>query len=209
VTTRHGAAGRSFCLIVTTRWRPAGDGLDAEMRIEPRGDLGCTLPRLGTRLVLPGRYDQAEWFGLGPGEAYADTRSAARVGRWAASVDDLQTPYVRPQENGNRMETRWLRLRDQPDRSGRGLAVEGAPTFAFSVRRWTSETLAAAAHPADLADTGLLFLNLDVAQHGIGSGSCGPGPLEKYHLRPAPTTFRFRLRELTGTGDDRTQRPGR
>ena len=51
-----------------------------------------------------------QWFGGGPGEAYADSRQAARVGRYSASVDELQTPYVYPQENGNRLDVRWARL---------------------------------------------------------------------------------------------------
>ncbi|WP_372348113.1 hypothetical protein [Streptomyces sp. KL116D] len=33
------------------------------------------------------------WFGGGPGEAYPDTRAAARLGRWTSDVDALRTPH--------------------------------------------------------------------------------------------------------------------
>ena len=44
----------------------------------------------------------------GPGEAYPDSRRAARIDRFEATVEELQTPYVQPQENGNR----WAELAD-------------------------------------------------------------------------------------------------
>jgi beta-galactosidase len=34
-------------------------------------------------------------------------------------------------------------------------------------------------------------VNLDHGQHGIGSQSCGPAPLPRYHLRAAPAKFSF------------------
>ena len=66
------------------------------------------LPRLGLRMALC-LAGAAEWYGGGPGEAYPDTRPAARIGRWRP-VDALQTPYVRPQENGARADVRWAEL---------------------------------------------------------------------------------------------------
>lgn len=51
---------------------------------------------------MPGVLRNVEWFGRGPGEAYADSWQAARVGRYAMTVDEMQTPYVFPQENGCR-----------------------------------------------------------------------------------------------------------
>jgi hypothetical protein len=38
------------------------------------------------------------------------------------------------------------------------------------------------------------ILNLDYAQSGLGSASCGPGRLEKYQLKPVETRFSVRLR---------------
>ena len=73
---------------------------------------------------LPRDFDQVTWFGRGPGEAYADTGYGTWVGRFTASVDELQTPYVFPQENGNRSEVRWATLSDA---SGTGLGSRAPP----------------------------------------------------------------------------------
>lgn len=55
---------------------------------------------------MPTALRELTWFGLGPGEVYAGRRWAARVGRFARTVEELQTPYVFPQENGNRKDAR-------------------------------------------------------------------------------------------------------
>jgi beta-galactosidase len=135
---------------------------------------------------LPARLDTVEWFGAGPGESDADTRRAARVGRYLTTVDQLQTPYVFPQENGSRSDVRWADFRAA---DGTGLRVEGDPVFALTARRWTTEQLEAARHPTDLSPGDVLHVNLDLAQHGIGTASCGPGVLAPYELRAAPASF--------------------
>jgi beta-galactosidase len=144
-------------------------------------------------MALPGELRHVEWFGLGPGEAYRDSRRAARVGRFRATVDELQTPYVFPQENGNRADVRWLTLTGD---TGAGLAVTGEPWIDFTARRWTTEALDAARHPRDLRPEERIWLNLDYAQNGLGSASCGPGVLPSYRLPAAATTFTVTFRPI-------------
>ena len=105
------------------------------------------------------------------------------VGRWQSTVDGLQTPYVRPQENGARADVRWVELG--------GLRVEGDPEFWFTARRWTTEQLDAARHRTDLTAGDTVWVNLDHGLHGIGSQSCGPGPLPQYFLKAEPVEFSF------------------
>ena len=47
--------------------------------------------------------------------------------------------------------------------------------------------------PTDLRPDGRLWVNLDLAQQGIGSASCGPGVLPAYRLDPAPASLTVRL----------------
>jgi beta-galactosidase len=117
------------------------------------------------------------------------------VGRFRSTVDGLQTPYVYPQENGNRTDTRWVSFTDA---TGAGLLARGAPVLEFTARRWTSEALDADGHTVDLVPTPLVHVNLDHAQQGIGSASCGPGVLPPYELRARPTSFTVGLRRLSG-----------
>ena len=186
---------RRLELLTTYTWSPAGDGVLLRVDVEPEGEWTVPLPRLGLRLSLPAGLERVEWFGRGPGEAYPDTRLAARVGRFAASVDELQTPYVRPQENGARTEVRWATLTDA---SGAGLRVEGRPHLELTARRWTTEDLDAATHTPELVPRDRVWVNLDHAEQGIGSASCGPGVLPAYRLEPRPASFAVVLRELRG-----------
>jgi beta-galactosidase len=119
------------------------------------------------------------------------------VGRFAATVDELQTPYVMPQENGSRIEVRWATLADG---GGAGLRVEGRPHFAFAARRWTTEDLDAAQHTAELQPRDRVWLTLDHAQQGIGTASCGPRELPQYRLEVRPASFAVVLRPKADAG---------
>ncbi|MFF3499640.1 glycoside hydrolase family 2 TIM barrel-domain containing protein [Streptomyces sp. NPDC003247] len=190
VRTRVAPAAWEVGLSVVHRWTTDGTRVRLDVSVTPEGGWTVPLPRLGVRLGLS-EADAVTWFGGGPGEAYPDTRSASRIGRWRSTVDGLQTPYVRPQENGARADVRWAELG--------GLRIEGEPEFWFSARRWTSEQLDAARHLTDLVPGETVWVHLDHGQHGIGSQSCGPGPLPRYFLDVAPAAFSFVFSE---TGPD-------
>ncbi|MEV5438764.1 glycoside hydrolase family 2 TIM barrel-domain containing protein [Streptomyces sp. NPDC052682] len=182
VRTRVAPAAREVGLATVYRWTSDGDRLKLTVSVTPEGDWTVPLPRLGVRFGLPAA-DAVRWYGGGPGEAYPDTGTASVVGRWQSTVDELQTPYVRPQENGARADVRWVELG--------GLRIEGDPEFWFTARRWTTEQLDAARHRTDLVPGDTVWVNLDHGQHGIGSQSCGPGPLPRYFLRAQPVEFSF------------------
>ncbi|MEU6574287.1 glycoside hydrolase family 2 TIM barrel-domain containing protein [Streptomyces sp. NPDC046805] len=191
VRTRVAPAARALGLAAVYRWTSDGTHLRLTVSVAPEGDWTVPLPRLGIRFGLTGS-DRVSWFGGGPGEAYPDTKSAALLARWDASVDELQTPYVRPQENGARADVRWAEIG--------GLRIEGDPEFWFTARRWSTEQLDAATHRTDLTPGDTVWVNLDHGQHGIGSQSCGPGPLPQYHLRAEPAEFSFVFSELRSGG---------
>ncbi|MEU8978170.1 glycoside hydrolase family 2 TIM barrel-domain containing protein [Streptomyces sp. NPDC048309] len=188
VRTRVAPAAREVGLRTVYRWTSDGTRLRLTVSVAPEGEWTLPLPRLGIRLGLTGSADRVRWFGGGPGEGYPDTKSASMLGRWESTVDELQTPYVRPQENGARPDVRWAEIG--------GLRVEGDPSFWFTARRWTTEHLDAAEHLTDLVPGDTVWVNLDHGQQGIGSQSCGPGALPQYQLRAAPAEFSFVFSEL-------------
>jgi len=190
VRSRVGPAAVDFGFAVTYRWTLTGGCLHLGVEGEPIGEWPVTLPRLGLRMAVPAELGTVEWFGGGPGEAYPDSRAAARVGRYLRSVDQLQTPYVYPQENGARVDVRWATLTGA---DGRGLRITGDPTFILTARRWTTEDLDAAKHTHELHPRDRIYVNLDAAHHGIGTASCGPGVQPPYQLRPGPFTFGLTL----------------
>ncbi|MFG2982103.1 glycoside hydrolase family 2 TIM barrel-domain containing protein [Streptomyces sp. NPDC048258] len=192
VTTRVAPAGTDAAMRTTYHWQTDGPTLWLDLTVVPEGDWAGPLPRIGLRTALPGWIDTVDWYGRGPGEAYRDTAAAARVGRHRRTVDALQTPYVRPQENGNRHQVRWARLTG----AGGGLLVTGDPWYDLTVRRWSAADLAAARHTTDLTPGDRVHVHLDAAHHGIGSASCGPGPLPEHTLRARRTTLRLGLAPL-------------
>jgi len=156
----------------------------------PRGDWPPTIPRIGLQMTLPGNLDNVRWYGRGSGECYIDTKEAGRVGIYECKVEDLYTPYVFPQENGNRTDVRWVAMTNI---RGMGLFAQGAPLLNFSAHWFTTQDLDNAKHTCDLVRRDEITFNLDYAQHCIGSASCGPGPLEQYWLKPEEFTFKLRL----------------
>ncbi len=170
------------------------DGLvGMQLHGEPMGDWKTTLPRVGVQARLPRLLDQVKWLGLGPGEAYADSRNAVKLGIWQSDVDGLFTNYIFPQENGNRHQTRWATLTNV---SGAGLLVIGQPRFDFSAHWYDTLDLDHARHTTDLVKRPYVTLNLDMAQNGLGSNSCGPGVLPAYELQPKAFDFALRLQPI-------------
>ena len=147
-------------------------------------------PRLGFQMFLPEEMDRVQWFGLGPGESYVDSKTAQRVGLFKAHADQLYTPYVMPQEDGNRSEVRRAAFYDM--HMG-GFAVSKLEdNFNFSIHRFTPEAAHNAKHPHEIEYSDSLCLNLDWKMQGIGSSSCGPALNEKYEI-PAEN-FRFGMK---------------
>ena len=192
VKTRVAPAGSDRAMATSYRWHSEGTDLVLRVEVEPVGDWPEILPRLGLRMELPADFATVEWFGRGPGEAYADSNQAALVGRFRSTIDELQTPYVFPQENGNRREVRWAEL-SGPQGT---IRVAGQPTVELTVRRWTTEDLDAARHTNELRPRDRVYVNLDAAQHGLGSAACGPGvlPHDQLHTGRASWTVRFSVR---------------
>lgn len=159
----------------------------------PQGNLP-NLPKIGLQMTLPDNLDQVSWYGRGPGEGYIDSRQAGRVNVYTCCVDELYMPYIYPQENGNRTEVRWATFTDM---QGMGLLATGMPLLDFSAHRFSTEDFEKARHVCDLIRRDEITLNLDYRHCGLGSGSCGPGPLPQYLLTPAEFSFNIRLKPFS------------
>lgn len=77
-------------------------------------------PRYGVRWRMPQEFSKVRFYGRGPWENYCDRKDGAMFGIYSCDVDDMYTPYVRPQENGHRVDVRWLEIKNE---KGRGLVV--------------------------------------------------------------------------------------
>lgn len=73
------------------------------------------------------------------------------------------------------------------------MRITGEPEFGLTVRRWSTAELDAARHRPELTAGDRVHVIVDLAQHGIGSGSCGPGTLPRYELRAGQASIRLRF----------------
>jgi beta-galactosidase len=153
------------------------------------------LARVGTVLELAAGLDRVEWFGRGPHETYPDRRRAGSVGRWRATVDNLFTPYVRPQESGGRADVRWIALADA---SGRGLRITLDVPRQVSASRYRAKDLAIATHHGELVPRPVAVIHLDAAHRGLGTASCGPDTLPEYLVGPGTYRWSWVLERVEG-----------
>ena len=193
-------------LIETAVLRLTGDGvISADHQFEVPATL-ADLPRLGVHLVVPAGFDQLEFFGRGPHEAYRDRQLGNRTGRFASTVRDRYVPYIMPQEHGNITDLRWLALRDA---AGRGLLASAISSTAGAdngliegkATHLSDQALTAAKHTTDLVFDAAVQLHLDVFQRGLGGASCGPDTLEQHRLPPGKHRLAYRLAPLDA-GED-------
>ncbi|MBC8075771.1 MAG: DUF4981 domain-containing protein, partial [Chloroflexales bacterium] len=158
------------------------------------GDELLDIPRVGVSMVLAPGLEQLEWHGRGPWDNYSDRKAGATLGRWSSSVADQYVPYIMPQEHGHKTDVRSLMLRDG---AGQGLEVAGGAPFEFSALHHSDDDLYRATHTTDLAPRPEVFLNIDGAQRGLGTFSCGPDTLEQYRLLDREYQFSYTLRVLS------------
>jgi len=155
---------------------------------EPFGSLPL-LPRVGIVMCATNDFENVRWLGRGPWENYPDRKDAADMGVWAGTVSQQYVPYVRPQENGNKEDVRWLELTDT---TGNGLKISaGENPFSFSALHFTADDLASVRHNYELQPRPEIVLSLDAKQCGLGNSSCGPGVLEKFSV--PPQSYRLHL----------------
>jgi beta-galactosidase len=155
------------------------------------------LPKIGVCTVIPASYDKIRWFGRGPHEAYSDRCESAFLGLYEGTIAELETPYIMPQENGNRYDVRQITLFGENAEKGQASSVTIQPDAPvnMSVSRYTQKNMWDALHLFDLVDTiaggGYYTLNIDIAQRGVGTATCGPDTLEQYRVRGG--VYRMRL----------------
>ncbi|MFI5356584.1 MAG: beta-galactosidase small subunit, partial [Opitutales bacterium] len=148
------------------------------------------LPRLGVSLVLPTEFEQLAWLGRGPWENYTDRKRSAMVGLYRTTVTADYVPYIVPQEHGNKTDVRWLHLHD---RKGRGVRFLAQPKMEASASHYPAADLFAAKHTTDLVARPEVQVNLDYAQRGLGTASCGPDTLPQYRIEPGAYRFGFAI----------------
>jgi len=202
---------------------PNGDLVFDEVLTLPAG--WDDLPRIGVSFLLPAGFEQLTWFGLGPHENANDRRAGAMVGRYTSSVDAQYVPYLMPQEHGAHTRVRWATLEQTAatatatahhggvragvragertgERVGVLLSAPAVEDLHVTARHHTSSALWHARDWTELDRVPETVVYLDIAQRGLGTGSCGPDTLARYRVHGGSHRWSWRLRPYTVGEED-------
>jgi len=138
------------------------------------------------------------WYGRGPIETYID-REFERIGVYKSTVAREWVEYMRPQENGNKTDVRWVALTNL---QGVGLLAVGAPALSVAARHFTKDDMERAGYTFQMQSHPETFLNLDWKQMGVGgidSWSFNALPMQPYRIpSDKPHSYRYRLSPVEG-----------
>ena len=162
--------------------------ISTEYRIKPSGDIFIfyhidpaswvsSIPKTGIQMKMSDELVTTEWVGFAQ-ETYRDRQACGFVGHYEAPTDDLFHHYVRPQAAGNRMQTRYVSLLNEKHERMLSAKMEGR-NCQFSIYPYEDMNIEQAKHTNELNKAGYYILNIDYAQAGLGTATCGPDIGEK------------------------------
>ncbi|MDO6427001.1 glycoside hydrolase family 2 TIM barrel-domain containing protein [Thalassotalea sp. 1_MG-2023] len=165
------------------------------------------LPRFGMQFVMPGAYEHLTWYGRGPHESYWDRKTGAKIALHRAMVDEQIEHYIRPQENGNKTDVRWMSI---TNKQGVGFKAVGEqvlntsawPYLQADIDFAQGDATASASglvpvttkHAIDVPRRDLTTVNIDHLQMGVG-GDTSWGRLvhDQYTIKAQDLRYRFTL----------------
>ena len=128
---------------------------------------------------MPKEYDTMTWFGKGPHETYFDRKTSGVVGIYSGKVEELIHDYVRPQENANRTDVRWVSFLND-EQFGLLVVAKGDSLLNTSAWPYTQDDLEKAEHVHELPRRENITVNIDYKQRGVGGDS--PVQVDVIHL---------------------------
>ncbi|HET8829112.1 MAG TPA: glycoside hydrolase family 2 TIM barrel-domain containing protein [Pelobium sp.] len=185
----------------TTNYTILNDGaIKIESSIDMSGKNLPELPRFGMRMRLPLTYNDLTYYGRGPWENYSDRNTASFLGLYQDKVENQFTAnYIRPQENANRTDVRWITLKDN---NGVGVQIKGMQPLSFSATNYLTENLDPGLtkknqHPIDVPLAKAIVLNVDLKQRGVGGdNSWGALPHKQYRLLDSKYSYGYILKAI-------------
>ena len=152
------------------------------------------LPRFGMQMEMPKEFNQMKWHGRGPHESYWDRKTSAMVDVYSGTIEEQTHDYLRPQENGNKTDVRWLILENK---DGIGLLAVGMSLLNVSAWPYTQWDLEKAEHPYEIPERNTITVNLDYQQMGVGGDNSWGAPVHsEYILQAKEYRYSFRLRPV-------------
>ena len=129
----------------------------------------------GIGITMDKMFDRMEFYGRGPEENYNDRCAGAKLGIYKGSVVDNVTPYLDPQECGNRHDVRYVKVVDE---FGHGIRIDAvnAP-FDMTVLPCTQQELQSAYKINDIPDARYTHVRILGAARGVGGDDSWGAPV--------------------------------
>ena len=173
---------------------------DGEIMVENNFTPSKDMIKFGMQMAIPNQYNKITWYGRGPHENYWDRKIGAAIGIYTKHIDDFVHNYVRPQENANRCDVRWIKF---TNKEGIGISITGMPLLNISAWPYSMDDLENAKHINELPKRDIITVNIDYLQKGVGSQlteSClakGEPALRKYRLEGNKAySYKFRIKPV-------------
>ncbi|MCF7849241.1 MAG: hypothetical protein K9M45_10340, partial [Kiritimatiellales bacterium] len=178
---------------VTTIYAVYGSGevaVEIKYKKGSKKDLKQLVYRYGTALAMPAGFENITWYGRGGLPTYSD-RKFEPVGIYSGTVDGQWIDYSNPQENGNKVDVRWVALQDK---KGRGLLFKGVQPLSVGARHFGMEDMEKAPYTFEMTRLDEVLVNIDLAQNGVGgNNSWGAVAMPDYLLPAVDFSYRFHL----------------
>ena len=167
-------APKAECEMIITVF--PGGRTELRLEYEPVQALG-DMPVFGIGFKTDADFDRIRYYGLGPAENYSDRKEGARLGIYTYRAGENMTPYLVPQECGNRTGVRWAEVLDE---KGRGLRISGE-NMEWNALPWTAHEMENAAHGNELPERQYTVIRAALYQMGVGGDdSWGARTHEEY-----------------------------
>lgn len=135
------------------------------------------VPQIALTIDSAQSFYSLEYLGRGPHENYIDRNKSADIGLYKTDIADLYTPYLKPQEHGNRTDVRFAKLLG----TKQNLVIEADKSMELNVCRWSVAELEKAGHGYELPQNDTPYITVAARQMGIGGyDSWGAHTLEEH-----------------------------
>ncbi len=149
----------------------------------PGVDTEVDFPVFAMDFKLKKTYDRAQYFGMGPEENYCDRAFGAKLGVYSFTAKENLSGYVNPQECGNRMGVRYVKVTDSTGMGLRFSCIE--EPFEMSVLPYSTAELETAMHLEELKEPSYTWVRLAAKQMGVGGDDSWGAPVHKeFKLNP-------------------------
>jgi beta-galactosidase len=156
------------------------------------------LPLVGMCFKLYNVVDRFTFLGGGPLENYADRKQGAKLDVYKQKVKDNVTPYLVPQECGNRCDVRYVKVTDEND-NGLSFVSKNTP-FEMNVLPYSMQQLECVMHQEELPKSYYTYVTIMAKQMGVGGDdSWGAPVLNEYLIQGnQDIQYSFTIRQAKG-----------